>query len=171
MGVSHSKATEAWSRMIQDQIFLWHKWQSPNTLLLVPGYKTCRSLIFIRCRGMKMDTKENNKSHELRMIRLKLSAPGRERKSPFLFFFFLINFYCKLHGLQHSRLPCPSPSPGVAQTHAHWVSDALQPSYPLSPPSPPVFNPSQHQGLFQCVSSSHQVGKVLEFQPQQQSFQ
>ena len=51
-----------------------------------------------------------------------------------------------------------------AQTHVHWVSDAIQPSHPLSPPSPLAFNPSQHQGLFQWVSSSHQVAKVLELQ-------
>ena len=50
------------------------------------------------------------------------------------------------------------------QTHAHPVSDAIQPSHPRSSPSPPAPNPSQHQGLFQCVSFSHQVAKVLEFQ-------
>ena len=43
-------------------------------------------------------------------------------------------------GLQHTRLPCPSPSPRVAQTHVHWVGDAIQPSHPLSSPSPPAFN-------------------------------
>ena len=59
----------------------------------------------------------------------------------------------------------------LAQTHVHWVSDASQPSLPLSSPSPPAFNLSQHQGLFQGVSSSHQVAKVLEFQLQHQSFQ
>ena len=57
------------------------------------------------------------------------------------------------------------------QTHVHWVSDAIQPSHPLSSPSPPALNLSQHQGLFKWVSSSHQVAKVLEFQPQHQSFQ
>ena len=51
-------------------------------------------------------------------------------------------------GLQHARLPCPSPTPKFAQTHVHWVSDAIQPSHPLSSPSPPAPNPSQHQGLF-----------------------
>ena len=59
----------------------------------------------------------------------------------------------------------------VAQTHVHRVGDAIQPSYLLSSPSSPSFNPSQHQGLFQGVSSSHQVAKVLEFQLQHQSFQ
>ena len=49
------------------------------------------------------------------------------------------------------------------QTHAHWVGDAIQPSHPLSSPSSPAFNLSQHQGLFQWVSSSHQVAKVLQF--------
>ena len=56
-------------------------------------------------------------------------------------------------------------------THVHWVGDAIQPSPPLSSPSPPTFNLSQHQGLFQWVSSSHQVAKILEFQLQHQSFQ
>ena len=47
------------------------------------------------------------------------------------------------------------------QTHVHWVGDAIQPPHPLSSPSPPTFNLSQHQGLFQWVSSSHQVAKAL----------
>ena len=59
----------------------------------------------------------------------------------------------------------------LAQTHVHRVSDAIQPSHPLPSPSPPAFSLSQHQGLFQGVSSSHQVAKVLEFQFQHQSFQ
>ena len=59
----------------------------------------------------------------------------------------------------------------LAQTHVHQVGDAIQPSLPLLSPSPPAFNLSQHQGLFQCVSSSHQVAKVLEFQLQHQFFQ
>ena len=53
-----------------------------------------------------------------------------------------------------------------AQTHVHWVSDAIQPSHPLSSPSPPAFNLSLHQGLFQWNGSSHQVAKVLELQHQ-----
>ena len=56
--------------------------------------------------------------------------------------------------------------PELAQSHVHQVSDAIQPSHPLSSPSPSVFNPSQNQGLFKWVSSSHQVAKVLEFQLQ-----
>ena len=68
-------------------------------------------------------------------------------------------------------LPVRHQIPEFTQTHVHWVSDAIQPSHPLSSPSPPTFNLSQHQGLFKWVSSSHQVAKVLEFQLQHQSFQ
>ena len=68
-------------------------------------------------------------------------------------------------------LPVHHQLPEFAQTHVHWVSDAIQPSHPLSFPSPPAPNPSQHQGLFQWVSSSHEVAKVLEFQLQHQYFQ
>ena len=60
--------------------------------------------------------------------------------------------------------------PKLAQTHVHWVGDAIQPSHPLLSPSP-ALNLSQHQGLFTWVSSSHQVAKVLKFQLQHQSFQ
>ena len=52
------------------------------------------------------------------------------------------------HKSQHARPPCPSPLPEFTQTHVHRVSDAIQPSHPLSSPSPPAPNPSQHQSLF-----------------------
>ena len=55
--------------------------------------------------------------------------------------------------------------------HVHRVSDAIQPYHLLSSPSPPALNLSQHQGLFQWVSPSHQVARILEFQLQHQSFQ
>ena len=75
--------------------------------------------------------------------------------------------------MNHSTpgLPIHHQLPEFTQTHVHRVSDAIQPSYPLSSPSPPAPNPSQHQGLFQWVSSSYQVAQVLEFQVQHQSFQ
>ena len=57
------------------------------------------------------------------------------------------------------------------QTHVHWVSDVIQPSHPLSSPSPPAPNPSQHQGLSQWVNSSYEVARILEFQLQHQFFQ
>ena len=59
----------------------------------------------------------------------------------------------------------------LAQTRIHWVGDVIQPSHPLSSPSPPAFNLPQHQGLFKWVHSLHQVVKVLEFRLQHQSFQ
>ena len=75
------------------------------------------------------------------------------------------------HCLSTPGFPVHHQLPEIAQTHVHWVSDAIQPSYSLSSPSPPTFNLSQHQGFFQWVSSSHQVAKVLELQLQHQSFQ
>ena len=65
---------------------------------------------------------------------------------------------CSMPGLPvHHQLP------EFVQIHVHWIGDAIQPSHPLSSPSPPAFNLSHHQGLFKWVSSSHQVAKVLEF--------
>ena len=68
-------------------------------------------------------------------------------------------------------LPVHHQLPEFTQAHVHWVGDAIQPSHPLSSPSPPIFNLSLHQGLFKWVSSSHQLAKVLEFQLQHPSFQ
>ena len=89
-----------------------------------------------------------------------------------------IHFSCSVmsdslqpHESQHSRSPWPSPTLRVNPNPCPLVSDAIQPSHSLSSPSPPAFNLSQHQGLFQWVSSSHEVAKVLEFQLQHQSFQ
>ena len=75
------------------------------------------------------------------------------------------------HGLQHARPPCPSPSPEFTQTHIHQVSDAIQPSHPLSSPFVPAPNSSQQQSLFQWVNSLHEVAKVLGFQLQHHSLQ
>ena len=61
-------------------------------------------------------------------------------------------------------LPVRHQLPELTQTHVHRVSDAIQPSHPLSSPSPPAPDPSQHQSLFQWVDSSHAVAKVLEFE-------
>ena len=68
-------------------------------------------------------------------------------------------------------LPVHHQLPEFTQIHVHRVGDAIQPSHPLSSPSPPAPNASQDQGLFQWVSSWHEVAKLLEFQPQHQSFQ
>ena len=75
------------------------------------------------------------------------------------------------HGLQHARLPCPSPTPGAYSNSCpscQWCHPTISSSVITSPPS---FNLSQHQGLFQWVSSFHQVAIVLQFQLKHQSFQ
>ena len=79
--------------------------------------------------------------------------------------------HVRLFGLQHTKLPCPSPTPGACSNScplSQWCHPTI---CPLSSPSPPAFSLSQHQGLFQWVSSSQQLAKVLEFQLQHQSFQ
>ena len=90
----------------------------------------------------------------------------------------LVQFSCSImsdslqpHESQHSILPIHHRLPEFTQTHVHRVGNAIQPPHPLSSPSPPAPNPSQHQDLFQWVNSSHEVAKVLKFQLQHQSFQ
>ena len=78
---------------------------------------------------------------------------------------------CDLMDCSTPGLPVHHQLPELAQSYVHRVGDAIQPSHPLSSPSPPAFNLSQHQGLFQWVSSSHQVTKVLELQLQHQFVQ
>ena len=75
--------------------------------------------------------------------------------------------------MDHSTpgLPVHHQLPEFTPTHVHRVRDSVQPSHPLLSPSLPALNLSQHQGLFKWVSSSHHVTKVLEFQPQHQSYQ
>ena len=78
---------------------------------------------------------------------------------------------CDLMNHSTPGLPVHHQLPEFTQTHLHRVGDAIQPSHPLSSPSPPAPNPSQHQSLFQWVNSSHEVARVLEFQLQHHSFQ
>ena len=78
---------------------------------------------------------------------------------------------CNLMNCSMPGLPVHHQFPEFIQTHAHQVGDVIQPSPPLSSPSPPAPNSSKNQGLFQRVNSSHEVAKVLEFQLQYQSFQ
>ena len=72
--------------------------------------------------------------------------------------------FCAPKNRSMPGLPVHHQLPEFTQTHIHRVRDAIQPSHPLSSPSPPAPNPSQHQSLFQWVNSSHEVAKVLEFQ-------
>ena len=78
--------------------------------------------------------------------------------------------FCSPMDCSISGLPVHHQFQEFTQIHVHWVSNAIQPSHPLSSPSPSAFNLSQHQGLFQWVSSLHHVAKILEFQLQHQSF-
>ena len=78
---------------------------------------------------------------------------------------------CDLMNHSTPGLPVHHQIPEFTQTHVHQVSDVIQPPHPLSSRSLPAPNPSQHQGIFQWVNSSHEVAKVLEFQLQHQSFQ
>ena len=101
---------------------------------------------------------------------------ARPPKKPFLQYQFssATQLCLTLHDpMNHSMpgLPVHHQVLEFAQIHVHWVGDTIQPSHPLSSPSPPAPNPSQHHGLFQWVNSSHEVAKVLEFQLQHQSFQ
>ena len=90
-----------------------------------------------------------------------------------------VRVWQSVQSLRHVRLCNPSTPgfpvhhqlPELAQTRVHWVGDAIQPSYPLSSPFPPVLSLCQHQGLFKWVNSLHQVAKMLEFQLQHQYFQ
>ena len=78
---------------------------------------------------------------------------------------------CNLMAWSTPGPPVHHQLPEFTQTHVHWVSDAIQPSHPLSSRYPTACNLSQHQGFFKWVSSSHKVAKVMEFQLQHQSFQ
>ena len=77
----------------------------------------------------------------------------------------------KLHGIQHARHACPSPTPGAYLNSCPLSQWCHSPTHLLSSPSPPGFSLSQHQALFQWVNALHQVAQVLEFQLQHQSFQ
>ena len=77
------------------------------------------------------------------------------------------------HPMNHSTqgFPVHHQLSKLTETHVHWVRNAIWPSHPLSFPSPPAFNLSQHQDLFKWISPLHQVAKGLEFQLQHQSLQ
>ena len=113
--------------------------------------------------------------HPLPIARMNTGICPFSSQKPFIS---SVQFSCSVvsdslrsHESQHARTPVHHQLPDFTQIHVHRVSDAIQPSHPLSSPSPPAPNPSQHQSLFQWVNSSHEVAKVLEFQLQHHSFQ
>ena len=104
-------------------------------------------------------------------VALMSTKESRTQFSSVQFSYSVMSDSLRPHELQHARPPCPSPTPRVHSNScplSRWCHPAI---HPLSSPSPPAPNPSQHQGLFQWVNSSNEVAKVLEFQPQHQSFQ
>ena len=112
----------------------------------------------------------------------KQCSTGEENEKPLQHSCFENPMNSSVQSLCHVQLcnPMNCSMPGLpvhhqltefTQTHIHRVSDAIQPSHPLSSPSPPALNLSQHQDLFKWVSTLHQVAKVLEFQLQHQCFQ
>ena len=130
-------------------------------------------------RGFSWPRDQTHMSCISRQILLLSEPPGKPLHTT-IFFSWRFEFSSVTQSCPTFYNPMDHGTPGLPvhhqllefnQTHVHWVGDAIQPSHPLSSPSPPAFNLSQHQGLFKWVSSSHQVIKVLEFQLQHQSFQ
>ena len=105
-------------------------------------------------------TEDGDWSHEIKRC-LFLGRKALTNLSSIQFSHSVVSDSLQSHGLQHARLPCPSPTPG-AYSNSCPLSRWCHPT--ISSPFPPAFNLSQHQGLFQWVSSSHHVAKVLEFQ-------
>ena len=117
----------------------------------------------------KIDSKQGNYAQNY-----TITYQGKKSEKEYIY----ISSVQLLSHLQLFETPCSTLGfpvhhqyPELTQTHVHRMGDAIQPSHPLSSPSPPTFNLSQHQSVFQRISSSHQVAKVLEFQLQHQSFQ
>ena len=150
-------------------------------------YSRRRAIIKSQRTEIKLQTEEPlknwevdhpNKSMKPRILKMiqkwwswSLLALSGRRCTKLMFFFSSVQFSRSVvsnslrpHELQHTRPPCPSPTPKFTQTYVHRVGDAIQTSHPLSSPSPSAPNPSQHQSLFQWVNSLHEVAKVLEFQ-------
>ena len=126
--------------------------------------------------GMQSILKESSPEYSLKAVMLKLKFKNfghlLQRTDSLEKTLMLGKIEGRRRGWQRMRwLPCPSPTPR-AYSNSHPSSQwCHQHANPLLSPSPPAFNLSQHQGLFQWVSSSHQVAKVLEFQLQHQYFQ
>ena len=126
-------------------------------------------------------------SHPSRLLEPRFEFPESYSKFPLALYFTYGNMFpcsvqyssvtqlcptlCDPMGCSTSGFPVHHRLLNLAQTHVYRVSDAIHPSHSLTFPSPPACNLSQHQGLFQWVSSSNQMAKVLELQLQHQSFQ
>ena len=134
----------------------------------------------LRCHLVNKSSDSRNEKEMINVRNTSKEKKGKCKSKPQRYHFTLVRMLLLLFSCSvlSDSLPCHGLQPGfsvlhhlleLAQTHVHWVSDAIQPSHPLSTPSPPALNLPQHQGLFQWVGSSHQVAEGLELQ--QQSFQ
>ena len=148
-------------RMIEDEMAGWHRW----TWVWVnsgSGWWSGRSgvLWFVGSQRVGHDWATELKPRSNRSI-----IDGSKDMSVFTSFQSLRHVWlCDSMDCSTPGLPIHHQFSELSQTHVHWVGDAIQPPLPLLSPSPPTFNLPQHQGLFQWVSSSYQVAKVLEFQ-------
>ena len=128
-------------------------------LLLFACFCSCLGIFCVDCRyilseflkGNRAESFQNKSFWELPWLLLFSGSVASDSLRP--------------HGLQHARPPCPRVLES-AQTHVHWVSDAIWPSHPLSSPSPPALSLYQHQGLFKWLGYLYQVAKVLELHNQ-----
>ena len=131
---------------------------SVSHFMFGPGDLEMNILLWLASQGSQSNEGDWMKNHNIQAISFSLVAQSCPT---------LCNpMNCSTPGLSvHHQLR------EFTQTHVHWVGDAIQPSHPLSSPSSPALNLSQHHGLFKWVSSLHQVAKVLGFQLQNQSCQ
>ena len=120
---------------------------------------------------MKVKEESEKVGSKLNIQKTKIMASGPISSVQFNSVTQLCPTLCNPMDCSMPGLPFHHQLPEFTQTHVHWVGDAIQPPHPLSSPSSPAFNLSQHQGLFKWVSSSNQVAKVLELQLQRQSLQ
>jgi len=115
-------------------------------------------------KSLLMKVKEESEKAGLKLNIQKTKIMSSSPISSVQFSHSVVSDSLRPHELQHARPPVHHQLPEFTQTHIHWVGDDIQPSHPLSSPSPPAPNSSQHQSLFQWVNSSHQVAKGLKFQ-------
>ena len=154
--------------------------KNSNSMDLITIFTFYSSVQFSSVQFSRSVLSNSLRPHELQHARLSCPSPS--------FFGVSSRRSCRSSSVQFSSVAqsCPTlcnpknrSTPGLpvhqlpefTQSHIHRVGDAIQPSHPLSPSSPPALNPSQHQGLFQCVNTFHEVAKVLEFQLQHHSLQ
>ena len=146
----------------EDEMIGWHHWLNGHGFGWTPGVGDGQGSL--ACCG-SWGHKKSDTTEQLKWVDIHHATPSVQFSS-----------VTQSYPIVCDHMDCSTPGfpvhqqlPERAQTHLHWVGDAIQPSDPLRFPSPSAFNLSQHQGLFQ-VSSLHQGAKVLEFQLQHQSF-